>query len=55
MTSFFAVPGGIASGIVIDTRTSAMTGATATANVYFGTIGIASTTESTIVQIAQAF
>jgi hypothetical protein len=51
----FAVPGGVASGIVIDTNTTAVTGATATANVYFGTVGIASTVQSTIVQLAQQF
>jgi hypothetical protein len=32
-----------------------MTGTTATANIYFGTIGVASTTQSTIVQLAQQF
>ena len=51
----FAVPGGVASGIVIDTNTAAVTGATATANIYFGTVGIASTVQSTIVQLTQQF
>jgi hypothetical protein len=51
----FAVPAGTTSGIIIDTRTAAMTGTTATANIYFGTVGIASTTQSTIVQLAQQF
>jgi hypothetical protein len=55
MASGFAVPGGVISGISIDTRTTNMTGTTATANVYFGTIGISPTTQSTIVQVAQAF
>jgi hypothetical protein len=53
--SAFAVPGGVSSGIIIDTRTTAMTGTTATANIYFGTVGVASTTQSTIVQLAQQF
>jgi hypothetical protein len=48
--------GGVSSGIVIDTRTAAMTGTTATANVYFGTIGVVSSlTQSRIVQLAQQF
>jgi hypothetical protein len=48
--------GGVSSGIVIDTRTAAMTGTTATANVYFGTIGVQSSgTQSRIVQLAQKF
>jgi hypothetical protein len=55
MASWFAVPGGVISGISIDTRTSNMTGTTATANVYFGTVGVGTTTQSTIVQVAQAF
>jgi hypothetical protein len=54
MANWFAIPGGSISGIVIDTRTTDTTGQ-ATANIYFGTIGIASTTQSTIVQLAQAF
>jgi hypothetical protein len=55
VASSFAVPGGVASGIVIDTNTAAVTGTTATANVYFGTVGIPSTVQSTIVQLAQQF
>jgi hypothetical protein len=51
----FAVPGGVISGIIIDTRTAGVTGSMATANVYFGTVGIPSTTQSTIVQLAQQF
>ena len=47
--------GGVSSGIVIDTRTTAITGTTATANVYFGTVGVPSTTQSRIVQLAQQF
>jgi hypothetical protein len=53
--SSFGVPGGVSSGIIIDTRTTKMTGTTATANIYFGTVGVASTTQSTIVQLAQQF
>jgi hypothetical protein len=52
---YFAVPGGVASGIVVDTNTTAVTGTTATANIYFGTVGIASSVQSTIVQLAQQF
>ncbi len=56
MAASFAVAGGISSGISIDTRTAAVTGTTATANVYFGTLGVASSsTRSTIVQLAQQF
>jgi hypothetical protein len=55
MAGSFAPAQGIMSGIVIDTKTAAMTGATATANIYFGTIGVAGTTQSTVVQLAQAF
>jgi hypothetical protein len=55
MAGSFAVTGGISSGISIDTRTAAVTGTTATANVYFGTLGVASITQSTIVQLAQQF
>lgn len=55
MTSTFAPAQGVMSGIIIDTRTLAMTGATATANIYFGTVGVAKTTQSTIVQLAQRF
>jgi hypothetical protein len=48
--------GGVSSGIVIDTRTTAITGSTATANIYFGTIGVVtSLTQSRIVQLAQQF
>jgi hypothetical protein len=46
---------GVVSQIVIDTRTAAITGSTATANIYFGTIGVASTTQSSIIQLAQQF
>jgi hypothetical protein len=58
MTSFFSPVGGmgISSGIIIDTRTAAMTGSTATANIYFGTAGSSATsTQSRIVQLAQGF
>ena len=55
MDGSFAPAGGVISGIIIDTNLAAMTGATAKANIYFGTIGVASTTMSTIVQLAQAF
>jgi len=55
MSGSFAPAQGIMSGIIIDTNLAAMTGATAKANIYFGTIGVASTTMSTIVQLAQAF
>ena len=55
MGGSFAVPGGVISGIIIDTRTAGVTGSMATANVYFGTVGIPSTTQSTIVQLAQQF
>jgi hypothetical protein len=54
--SFQPVGGqGVSSGIVIDNRTTGVTGATATANVYFGTVGVAATTVSRIVQLAQQF
>jgi hypothetical protein len=53
MTSSFAPANGVLSGIIIDTRTLAMTGSTATANIYFGTVGGA--VQSTIVQLAQGF
>ena len=36
---FHATSGGVSSGIVVDTRTAGVTGGTATANVYFGTVG----------------
>jgi hypothetical protein len=55
VASDFAAPGGVASGISIDTDTTAVTGTTATANIYYGTVGIASTVQSTIVQLAQQF
>jgi hypothetical protein len=55
MTSSFAPAEGISSGIIIDTNSSNMTGATALANIYFGTVGVPSTIKSTIVQLAQAF
>ena len=55
MAGSFAPAQGIMSGIIIDTNLAAMTGSTAKANIYFGTIGVASTTMSTIVQLAQAF
>jgi hypothetical protein len=54
-TGFFAVPGGADSGIIVDNRTSTVTGSSATANIYFGTIGISATTQSTVVQLAQQF
>jgi len=56
MTNFFSPVGamGISSGIIIDTRTAAMSGSTATANIYFGTAGTTGTF-STIVQLAQGF
>jgi hypothetical protein len=55
MDSWFAVTGGAVSGIVVDTRTANVTGATATANIYFGTKGVGASTQSTIVQLAQQF
>jgi len=55
MAGSFAPAQGVSSGIIIDTNLAAMTGSTAKANIYFGTIGVASTTMSTIVQLAQAF
>ena len=54
MAGSFAPAGGVISGIIIDTRTTSMTGTTATANIYFGTIGNGAT-QSTIVQLAQQF
>ncbi len=54
MAGSFAPAGGVISGIIIDTRTTSMTGTTATANIYFGTIGNGPT-QSTIVQLAQQF
>ncbi|HEY7290133.1 MAG TPA: hypothetical protein VH583_09875 [Vicinamibacterales bacterium] len=55
MANSFSVTGGIISGISVDTRTSNITGSTATANIYFGTMGVGTTTQSTIVQLAQQF
>jgi hypothetical protein len=56
MAGSFAPADGVTSGIVIDTRTTSMTGSTATANIYFGTAGVSSSfIQSTIVQLAQAF
>jgi hypothetical protein len=55
MAGSFSPAQGVISGIIIDTNLSDMTGATAKANIYFGTIGVPSTTMSTIVQLAQAF
>ena len=55
MAGSFAPAQGVISGIIIDTNLAQMTGSTAKANIYFGTIGVASTTMSTIVQLAQAF
>jgi len=55
MSSTFAPAQGVLSGIIIDQRTSLMTGTTATANIYFGTVGVSATTQSTIVQLAQGF
>jgi hypothetical protein len=45
----------VISQIIIDTNTAAVTGSTATANIYYGTMGVAATTQSTIVQLAQEF
>jgi hypothetical protein len=53
--SSFGVPGGVSSGIVIDTNSTAVTGGTAKANIYFGTVGVAASVQSTIVQLAQQF
>ena len=57
MANWFATPGGGAvSPIVIDTNTAAITGGTATANIYYGTKAVGpATTQSTIVQLAQQF
>ena len=54
MAASFAPAGGVISGIIIDTRTTSMTGTTATANIYFGTIR-QRRIQSTIVQLAQQF
>jgi hypothetical protein len=53
MSGFFGPPSGVSSGISVDTRTTATTGTTATANIYFGTAG--GSVQSTIVQLAQQF
>ena len=62
MTNFFQSTSnggtavGIISPIVIDNNAALTTGATATANIYYGTLGIsASSTQSTVVQLAQQF
>jgi hypothetical protein len=55
MANWFAAPAGVISQIIIDTKTAAMTGGTATANIYYGTMGVPSTVQSTIVQLAQQF
>lgn len=55
MDSWFAAPGGVISGIVIDTNTANLTGSTATANIYYGTKAVGTSTQSTIVQLAQQF
>jgi hypothetical protein len=56
MANWFQPAAGVISGIIIDTRTANVTGSTATANIYFGTVGVAaSSTQSTIVQLAQQF
>jgi hypothetical protein len=57
MANWFATPGGgVISPIVIDTNLANVTGATATANIYYGTKGVGpATTQSTIVQLAQQF
>lgn len=47
--------GGIDSGIIIDNRTGTVTGAMATANIYYGTQGKAGTFDSRVVQLAQQF
>jgi hypothetical protein len=52
----FAAPGGVSSGIVIDNRTSyQITTGLSTANIYYGTKGVPSTTQSRIVQLNQEF
>jgi hypothetical protein len=55
MANWFQPAAGVISQIVVDTRTAAITGSTATANIYFGTMGVSGTTQSTIVQLAQQF
>jgi hypothetical protein len=47
--------GGVISGIIIDQRTTSVTGSAATANIYYGTVGVPSTVQSRIVQLAQRF
>jgi hypothetical protein len=46
---------GVTSPIVIDNNAALTTGGTATANIYYGTLGVAGTTQSVIVQLAQQF
>jgi hypothetical protein len=56
VAGFFAAPAGVASGIVIDNRTNfQITTGLSTANIYYGTKGIAATTQSRIVQLNQEF
>jgi hypothetical protein len=57
VTSSFAAPGGVSSGIVIDNRTSAnITNGLSTANIYYGTKGVGpATTQSRVVQLNQEF
>ena len=55
MDNWFGVTGGVISQITVDTRTTAVTGSTATANIYFGTKAVGTSTQSTIVQLAQQF
>jgi len=59
MDSFFpsvgTLTGGCDSSITIDNRTGTVTGAGATANIYFGSLGVAGATPSTVVQLAQQF
>jgi hypothetical protein len=56
VAGFFAAPGGVASGIVIDNRTNfQITTGLSTANIYYGTKGVAGTTQSRIVQLNQEF
>ena len=57
VAGFFAAPGGVSSGIVIDNRTSSnITNGLSTANIYYGTKGVGpATTQSRIVQLNQEF
>jgi hypothetical protein len=56
VAGFFAAPTGVASGIVIDNRTNfQITTGLSTANIYYGTKGVAATTQSRIVQLNQQF